>query len=182
MGGRKMKKFVKVLGIGVLSIGVLAACGEADIQKVDGSASGNKTEQKADKKQDETKNLKIGETAKINNTTVKVIGVREIKNDMLPPTNGKYIGVELEIVNEGDEPAPISTAMQMALRADGYEQDIALIDTKGSLDVEIAPGETVKGEVAFDSKKANEYQFIFSDGIQTGQAIWKFTDADVKLK
>jgi hypothetical protein len=91
------------------------------------------------------------------------------------PKNDQFVVVDLSIQNTTDKAVNVSTLLQMKLQdADGYKHSPALyIDGKGSLDGEVAAGDTIRGQVAFDVKKSTEYKYIFS-GVLNGQVNWTF--------
>jgi hypothetical protein len=171
----------------VLIIG-LAACTDADITKEEDNnntttkgENGNNT---ADEEKKENKNepevFSIGDTVQFNDLKITLVNVREVHDEVFQPENDKFVAVELAIDNTGDESQTISTLMSMQFLADGYQQDQTVIDVKGSLDGEVAPGRTMKGEVAFDITTADSYEYIFEDPFTFGQAFWKINEAKLQ--
>jgi len=182
-----MKRYLNIFLLFLLVTSVLAACSNSASTKVKDDASDENIALKAEgdsqvKAEVADGHLKIGESSKIKTLTIKLVNVREIKEDFIKPANGKFIGVELEVTNHGEKPVVLETLLQMALRVDGENQDLALVETLGSLDTEVAPGTTVKGEVAFDSKVTDTYEFVFTSPISSGQAIWMFHEIDFQQK
>ncbi len=184
-----MKKFfMSVLMLGLIA-GLIAGCGESDIQKVEGDDS---KQEKAEKKQE---TLKIGEAVKFDGLKVKLTGVREYKGDQfikpqreykgdqfIKPQNDKFVLIQLEIENTTDKPQTVSSLLQMNLvDAEGQSQDVAITgNEKGKLDGELGAGRKMKGEVAFDVMKSDKYEFIFDNPFTTGQAIWEIKSKDIK--
>lgn len=175
-----MKKYINILISLLLLISMLAACSNQASTKVENESSGQKAEisVKADVKENE--GLKIGDTATIKDITVKLNQVRVIKEDFFDATNGHFIGVSLEITNNSNNPVVIEPLLQTVLKVNGEKQDLALINTLGSLDNKIEPNATISGEVAFDSKIFEQYEFIFKNSNSKNQAIWVFNEKDLK--
>ena len=92
------------------------------------------------------------------------------------PFNDYYLILDLSIENTADEPKNVSTLLQMSVVDDeNYSYDITIFtETKGSLDGEIGPGRTTRGEVAFDVDSSSYYEFVYEDPFRAGQAIWRF--------
>ncbi len=172
-----MKKFfMSVLMLGLIA-GLIAGCGESDIQKVEGDDS---KQEKAEKKQE---TLKIGEAVKFDGLKVKLTGVREYKGDQfIKPQNDIFVLIQFEIENTTDKPQTVSSLLQMNLvDAEGQSQDVAITgNEKGKLDGELGAGRKMKGEVAFDVMKSDKYEFIFDNPFTTGQAIWEIKSKDIK--
>lgn len=91
------------------------------------------------------------------------------------PDNDQFVVVDLSLQNTTDKAIHVSTLMQMKLQdSDGYKHSPTLyIDGQGDLNGEIAPGDSIRGQVAFDVDKSEEYKFIFA-GALSGQVSWAF--------
>jgi len=124
--------------------------------------------------------LKIGSSGTLQNMEVKVINVREITVNHVTASKGKFIGVELEIVNNGNDPVDINSLSQLSLIVNDTPQDVALIETKGKLKRRIPSKESVTGEIAFDTALADFYRFAFKDPNTSESLVWVFTDQDIQ--
>jgi len=179
-----MKNYINILSSLLFLISMLAACSNQASTKVENASKGQKAEvsvkAKAKEKEKENHVLKIGDTATIKDITVKLNQVRVIKEDFFDANNGHFIGVSLEITNNSNNPVVIEPLLQTVLKVNGEKQDIALINTLGSLDNKIEPNATISGEVAFDSKIFEQYEFIFKNSNSKNQAIWVFNEKDLK--
>ncbi|HET9017854.1 MAG TPA: DUF4352 domain-containing protein, partial [Thermomicrobiaceae bacterium] len=97
-------------------------------------------------------------------------------NELLQPDAGqKFIAVDVTLVNQGSTAEAISTLMQMAVKdSSGKKYDVDLGaqastgGSNGTLDGMLAPGDEVRGDVAF-SVPANMTNsalvFIFTPGL-----------------
>lgn len=121
-------------------------------------------------------------TGQANNETKILDGLQITLNDVeykttgtFDPDNDHYVVLDLTLTNTTNEAIHVSTLLQMELQDDqGYKHSPALyIDGKGTLDGEIAAGDTIRGQVAFDVDKSSTYRFIFS-GFLSGQVSWTF--------
>lgn len=127
------------------------------------------------------KHFGIGDTHQLNELTVKLVNVREMIAKHIKANKGKFIGVELEIKNNGKENITISSLPLLSLLANDEKQDVALIETKGKLDRVVKPGETIVGEVAFDSRDVENYILTFKNPLNKEVSVnWMFTKNDIK--
>ncbi|MCU9614679.1 DUF4352 domain-containing protein [Caldibacillus lycopersici] len=124
--------------------------------------------------------LAIGEEQDVNGLTIKVTNIREIADDYIKASKDKFIGVEVEITNNREEAIEITSLPQLSLIAADAKQDIALIDTKGTVDQTISPGKSIVGEIAFDSVTSDQYIFMFAESKDANILSWSFTDEDIK--
>ena len=98
----------------------------------------------------------VGDTVRLGDLHITVNGVRaSLGDNFWAPEKGAYfIYVDVTFRNEGDQPEVVSTLLQMEMRdAEGrsYDVDISAIASSGSssLDGEIAPGGSLRGEVGY---------------------------------
>ncbi len=148
---------------------------EAEEEGKEEENESNDTSEKSDAEVPE--GLAVGANTSVQNVEVTLLGVREIVVDYVTASNDKFIGVELKIANNGNEPVKISSLPQMFLIVADKPQDIALIETKGQIDQTVEPGNSITGEIAFDSVQAEVYQFIYRDSKE--EAVWTFTDGEI---
>lgn len=170
---------------------ILAACGgESTVQKVDSPAPSAQSEQSEsaaenepaaaeppspEKQEPET--LTLGDTVKFDELLITLNGVRTSEGEeFFSPNNDFFLILDITIENTGDKAEIISSMLQMSLYdADAYSYNqMFLMDLKGSVDGEVAPGRKMRGELAFDVPASEYYEFVFEKPFTTGQAIWKF--------
>ena len=123
----------------------------------------------------------VGDTVRLGDLHITVNGVRaSLGDDFWAPEKGTYfIYVDVTVRNEGNQPEVVSTLLQMEMR-DGegrsYDVDISAIAASGSssLDGEIAPGGSLRGEVGYKlPTSATDLTWHFSGDIfRLGQAIF----------
>lgn len=97
--------------------------------------------------------------------------------DYFRPEEDQYVIVDMTIENLGSEEANISSLLHFTLKdAESYAYtDAIFVDTKGTLNGSIAPGDRLRGEIGFDVPKSAYYELVFESLWRDGQAIWKFT-------
>lgn len=128
---------------------------------------------------DETSAFAIGGEQSIKDISIKLLNIREIVVDYIQANKDRFVGIELEIKNNGNELVEINSLPQIMLLADSENQDIALIETKGKIDKVIEPGEALIGEIAFDAIKAEQYQFIFKAAKSDELLTWNFSEHEI---
>jgi hypothetical protein len=122
-----------------------------------------------------TPTFAVGDAVKFGDLVITVNSFRtSTGQSFMTPDLDQFIIVNLTIENKGSKSAAISSVMQMELvDAQWYKYDVAIFaDTKGSLDGELGPGRSVRGEVGFDVRRHDQYEFIFSEPFASGLAIW----------
>lgn len=83
------------------------------------------------------------------------------------PSEGKFLIFNFTFKNISNETLALSSASNFELQgSDLYMYSTAfLADTKGGLDSEIAPGNSLRGEIAFDVPNLPSYELRFRNGI-----------------
>lgn len=141
------KNFLKAIIICVIGV-TLVGCGSNSTanKKDNNTANNTKTEQKQDKKE-EIPIHKIGEKVELPDATVSVTNVRKLD------TKTTVYAVEMEITNTGKEDLK-SDFMNNYILKDNEDRKGEAInnqDLKGELLFDtIAPGEKLKGEIAYE--------------------------------
>ena len=123
----------------------------------------------------------VGDTVRLGDLHVTVNSVRaSLGEDFFTPEEGKYfIYVDVTFRNEGNKPEVVSTLLSMEIRdAEGrsYDVDLSAVAAAGSPspDGEIAPGDTIRGEVGYQlPTSATDLTWRFSGDIfRLGQAVF----------
>lgn len=181
-----MKKNVFML-VGTVALSLsLAACSESTIEKVETPAETPAAEETTEPAEEvaETQDLKIGDTVKVNDLQVTLNSVRQYTgtaDTWDEAINDYYLIFDVVVENTGAESASLSSMMNFLLYdSESYAQDMAIIETKGTLDGEIGQGRKMAGEIAFDVTDSETFEFIFEDPFATGQAIWTITKEDLQ--
>jgi hypothetical protein len=122
----------------------------------------------------------IGDVISIEDMILVVLGWDSPESETFtkPDEGNKFIGVELLLVNQGDEAETISTLLQMYLKDEtGQKYDVDLMAAmaigSSSPDGEISPGERLRGKVGFQvPADLRGLQFVFdADIFGTGKVF-----------
>lgn len=179
-----MSKFVKLLFLLLLSASVLAACGEAEIEKVSGDSKSEeapkedqpKEEQPKEEAKPETQQLKIGDTVDFDGLKITLNSARiEPGGEFDQPQEEQFVVVNLTAENTTGEEQVVSSIMNIELKdIEGYAYTTTILmeGTKGQFDGSIVAGDSLRGEIPFDVATSETYELHFSDPFKTGKAIW----------
>src|SRR5699024_10880359 len=133
----------------IASIGLLSACDEADVEKVD-----NEEENTEQNDEDKEEKLSIGDTVMFDDLKITLNEVRiEEGGEFDEPEEDQIIITNLTKENEDDDEENISSIMNIELKDDeGYSYTTTILTEgkKGQLDGAIEPGGKMKGEIPFD--------------------------------
>ncbi|HLR07739.1 MAG TPA: DUF4352 domain-containing protein [Bacillota bacterium] len=166
-----MRKFFLFVLTLIASIGLLSACDEADVEKVD-----NEEENTEQNDEDKEEKLSIGDTVMFDDLKITLNEVRiEEGGEFDEPEEDQFIVANLTIENEGDDEENISSIMNIELKDDeGYSYTTTILTegTKGQLDGAIEPGGKMKGEIPFDVPESDSYELHFADPFASGKAVW----------
>jgi|LSQX01.1.fsa_nt_gb hypothetical protein len=163
---------------------VLLASGCAGEQETLNEASGRgEVESKAGKA-----TLRVGEAAKVGNTSFTLNGVRqELGDESWAPEEGDmWIVFDCTIENNDSESAFVTTvgptSTFILYDEDGYSKNTTVVASpKGNLNAEIAPTRKINGEVAFVvDESETEWEFVFAPHGAEGQAIYSIKKSDIK--
>src|SRR5690625_2827440 len=183
-----MKRILILLLSLILLVG-LAACDEADIQKVK-NENNNKTEQENnnndndnnDANNNENNNnedLKVGDTVSFDGLKITLNEVRnEPGGEFDEPEEDLFVVANLTVENTTDEEETVSSILNVELRDDEgytYSTTILMDGTKGQLDGSVEQGGTLRGEIPFDVPESDTYELHFSNPFKSGKAIWTFS-------
>lgn len=98
-----------------------------------------------------------------------------------------YLILDCTAKNISNEHKVFSSLMKLKLRdKEGYSQKKSwFADTKGSLDGELSPSQTMRGEIAYEVETKQSYwEFIFKPGflewVESGQTIYSIEKEEVK--
>lgn len=97
------------------------------------------------------------------------------------PDEDVFLILDLTVVNNSSDEIALSSIMSFSLKgSDSYEYDLALFaDTKGSLDTTVAPGSTVRGQIAFDVPELDSYEFSVTPGLLSDNGYFKVMAGDI---
>lgn len=184
-----MKKFLKFLlfgFLGLLVLGIIAAAFSDDEsqvgKKVDDTTTVTAEGESSTKT--EVEKYKIGDTVELEDgLQIKLNKVRKDKGDgLFKPKEDMYLYVSVTLENKGSKSQHISSLANFELAdPEGIRYNITIApDSKGKVDGEIAPGQKLKGELAFDVAEADYYELIHKEVFANGQVIWKFDKSEIE--
>lgn len=173
-------KKLRFFMIALLAIS-LAACGEAEISKVDDGD--DSTDQKEENKSEE-QNLQIGDSVNFDGLKITLNEARiEEGGEFDEPENDQFVVVNLTVENTTDEEQVVSSILNVELKDSenySYSTTILLEGTKGQLDGSVEPGGSLRGDIPFDVPQSEEYQLHFSDPFKSGKAIWIIPSSELQ--
>lgn len=121
----------------------------------------------------------VGETVTMGNLEHTLHGVRFSPGDEYsnPAPGTRWLVADIEVTNNLDEPAAVSSAMMWTLN-DPDNRSVTTTftgDERGSLDGELGPGRSMRGEIAYEvSADHNNWELIFTpEAFGFGQAIYE---------
>ncbi|WP_147802637.1 DUF4190 domain-containing protein [Alkalicoccus halolimnae] len=154
----------------------IAAMDNENEDSVSNNSEDNANEVNNEAEADQEEAVSVGDTINFDGLEITLNkAYTSSGNDFEEPGNDHFAILDLTIVNKTDEPANVSTILQMSLQdGDGYTHDATIYtESQGSLDGEIGEGRENRGEVVFDVNESDTYEFIFEHPFTSGQAIWK---------
>lgn len=171
----------RVLSIGLLAIALfgLTGCQETVSQDENGNA---KTE------------FSISETATVNDTKIKINSVKKIERECAwefdgqcqsytEPDNDYFLIIDLTIENTGSEELAISSMMSFDLKdANGEKGSYALLteSISSQLDGSVMAGDLLKGQIAYDVKDSETYNFYYLDSLLDDQIKFVINQSDIQ--
>ncbi|MDG5789837.1 DUF4352 domain-containing protein [Evansella sp. AB-P1] len=187
-----MKKICYVL-ILTLILAIFTGCGEADIERVeeDREKEQEEQEQAAEELEEELDDvdeevmdeeevedevdLAVGDSVRFNDIIITLNDVTFSEgSDWETPNEAAYLIADFSVENDSDESYNVSSMLNFSVYDDEhFKHSITIFtDTKGSMDGEVAPGRTMRGEIAFDVPDSSYYEVVFEEPFTNGQAIW----------
>ena len=180
------KQAIGRLGLGVVSLALVAGCtapgtGGAEESAAPPSASPS-AETGATGTTEETQPASthaIGETVTMGELEHTLHGVRFSQGDeySAPEAGTRWLVADIEVTNNSDASEAISSVMMWTLNdPDHRSVDMTYTgDERGSLDGELGPGRSMRGEIAYAvSADQTSWELIFSpEAFGFGQAVYE---------
>jgi hypothetical protein len=180
-----MNKFMKVGIVGVLSLGILAGCGEVEkVETTSGSSGETKTEAPTEQKAKPTDNLKVGETVKIDDFEITLNSAEKFEPtefDYVEKEGYQFIVVDVNVKNVSKEQADPSSLMLSLKTEDGSTTMNAYSSKEESqwadnIVNKLPAGSGFKAQTSFEVKPemiSKPFEVIIQNAITGGQAIYK---------
>lgn len=110
----------------------------------------------------------VGQPVELGSMTFTVLSVYELPGDefIAPEQGNRFLGVQIEAVNNGDESEVVSSLAQFSLRdGTGQRYDQALTTSgSASLDGDVLPGGRLRGEIVYEVPlTATALELVISD-------------------
>lgn len=125
----------------------------------------------------------MGDTITISNVdfTLNSAGASTEGQLSTSPDEDIFLILDLTVVNNSSDEIALSSIMSFSLKgSDSYEYDLELfVETKGSLDTTVAPGSTVRGQIAFDVPELDSYEFSVTPGLLSDNGYFKVMASDI---
>lgn len=170
----------KILGIELIMLSIIGLTGcEENVPQDD---SGN-----------EKKQFNISKTATINDTKIKINSIKKIEKECsweydgecqsyTEPDNDYFLVIDLTIENTGSEDLAVSSMMSFELKDSNGEKGKYAFLTEAissQLDGTVMAGDLLKGQIAYDVKDSETFNFYYSDNLDD-QIKFTFNQSDIK--
>lgn len=134
------------------------------------------------------------EVATVNDTKIKINSVKKIMNECAweydgecqsytEPDNDYFLVIDLTIENTGDDELAVSSMMSFELKDENGEKGgyTFMLDAVSSqLDGSVMPGDLLKGQIAFDVKDSNTYNFYYLDSLLDDKIKFVINQSDIE--
>ena len=125
----------------------------------------------------------VGDTITISNVDFTLNSAEASTEGQLAtsPDEDMFLILDLTVVNNSSDEIALSSILSFSLKgSDSYEYDVALfVETKGSLDTTVAPGSTVRGQIAFDVPELDSYEFSVTPGLLSDNGYFRVTAGEI---
>jgi len=125
----------------------------------------------------------VGDTITISNVDFTLNSAEASTEGQLAtsPDEDMFLILDLTVVNNSSDEIALSSILSFSLKgSDSYEYDLAFfVETKGSLDTTVAPGSTVRGQIAFDVPELDSYEFSVTPGLLSDNGYFRVTAGEI---
>lgn len=159
---------------------------EAAEEAEEAAEEAEEAQEEADDATDEVaEGFSIGETISMGDLEHTFHSARFAEGDEFfsPDEGSQWLVVDVEVENQGDESEAMSTLIMWSLvDADNRSRDVTITgDEQGSLDGELGPGRSMRGEIAYEvDADETDWELIFEPQLfGFGQGIYEFSADEV---
>ena len=126
----------------------------------------------------------LGQTLTINGVDVTVNSAESKTVDALSssPDEDLFLILDVSLVNNSQDEIALSSLISFSLRgSDAYEYSVAIfVDTKGSLDATVSPGDQLRGQIAYDVPNLDYYDFSVQPSIFGDRGVFRIAAEDIR--
>lgn len=126
----------------------------------------------------------IGQTITLSAVDVTVNSVESTLVDALSssPDEEIYLLLDVTVANNSEDDVGLSSLISFSLRgSDSYEYRVAIfVDTKGSLDTTVVPGDQVRGQIAFDVPELDYYDLTVNPSLFGDRGVIRINAGDIE--
>ena len=147
-----------------------------------------------DESGNEKKEFTLTETAIVNDTKIKINSVTKLERECsweydgecqsyTEPENDYFLIIDLTIENNGSEELNISSMMSFDLKdSNGERGKYALLTEaiSSQLDGSIMSGDLLKGQIAYDVKDSDTFNFYYLDSLLDDQIKFVINKSDIQ--
>ena len=147
-----------------------------------------------DESGNEKKEFTLTETAIVNDTKIKINSVTKLERECsweydgecqsyTKPENDYFLIIDLTIENNGSEELNISSMMSFDLKdSNGERGKYALLTEaiSSQLDGSIMSGDLLKGQIAYDVKDSDTFNFYYLDSLLDDQIKFVINKSDIQ--
>lgn len=147
-----------------------------------------------DESGNEKKEFTLTETAIVNDTKIKINSVTKLERECsweydgecqsyTEPENDYFLVIDLTIENNGSEELNISSMMSFDLKySNGERGKYALLTEaiSSQLDGSIMSGDLLKGQIAYDVKDSDTFNFYYLDSLLDDQIKFVINKSDMQ--
>lgn len=154
-----MNKVIKLVFVSALLMGILTACGEAEVKQVDKSENTTKATDKKEKKAPTF--YKIGDTVSVDGVEIKLISAKFVNPaEYVEPEKGKVLEIEVSAKNNSSDNGFVDNTEFTISDAKGNMHD-QYFGFDNTFSGEIKKGKTMTGKIAFDVPNSKEYELYY---------------------
>lgn len=150
--------------------------------------------QSTDEDGNKKREFSITETATVNDTDIKINSVEKIEKECSwefegvcqsynEPENDYFLLIDLTIENNGEEDLAISSLLTFDLKnSEGEKGNYAMLTNSinSQLDGSIMPGDLLKGQIAYDVKESEAFNFYYQDSLLDDNIKFIINKDDIK--
>lgn len=125
----------------------------------------------------------LGQTLNIGGVDITVNSAETTDVDGLSsaPDEEVFLILDVTVANNSSDEIALSSLISFSLRgSDAYEYSVAIfVDTRGSLDTSVAPGDQLRGQIAYDVPSLDYYDFSVRPDLFGDTGVFRIQAGDI---